>query len=157
MNFKFRGKRLTRDSQDFFRAEDMDLDLTTSKLHLQFDNLFNGDKFLGEQTNSFLNRRSEDIFREIKPKIRKVFADEISGRINEAFSRFPYKEYFLPVADLARINAEAKPEVKTVDAEVKEEMPAEDANPDAKPETKADAVTDEGKKEPKHEWYLWLG
>lgn len=74
----------------------MDLTMNTSKLFLNFDNLFNGDKFLCEQTNALLNRRSDDVFRELRKRIESSFSAEISERVNEAFSKFQYTDYFLP-------------------------------------------------------------
>lgn len=96
LRFKFRGKPISRNSQLYFESMDMNLTMETSKLYLNFDNLFNGDKFLCEQTNNLLNRRSEDVFRELKKRIENSFAEEIAERVNGAFGNFPYSEYFLP-------------------------------------------------------------
>lgn len=74
----------------------MDLKMNASKLYLNFDNLFNGDKFLCEQTNKLLNSRSDDILRELKSKIEASFASEINERVNSAFGDYPYSDYFLP-------------------------------------------------------------
>lgn len=74
----------------------MELNMTTSKLYLNFDNLFNGDKFLCDQTNNLLNRRSDDVFRELKRQVESSFSAEVTERINKAFSNYPYSDYFLP-------------------------------------------------------------
>lgn len=74
----------------------MELNMTTSKLYLNFDNLFNGDKFLCDQANNLLNRRSEDVFRELKRQVESSFSAEVTERVNKAFSNFPYSDYFLP-------------------------------------------------------------
>lgn len=96
MRFKFRAKPISRDDRLYFESNDMILHMNTTKLYLNFDNLFNGDKFLCEQTNALLNRRSDDVFRELKTRIEYSFSAEITERINEAFGNFPYSEYFLP-------------------------------------------------------------
>lgn len=96
MKFKFRSKPISRNNKLFFRTMDMDLTLSMSKLYLHFDNLFNGDKFLCDQTNALLNRRSDDILRELKRKIEVSFSNEIMNHVNVAFFDFPYSDYFLP-------------------------------------------------------------
>lgn len=98
LKFKFRSKPITRGGDDkwYFRSTDMKLNLTADKLYLNFDNLFNGDKFLCEQTNNLLNRRSDDILRELKSRVEASFESEISARVDEAFSKFHYSDYFLP-------------------------------------------------------------
>lgn len=91
----------------------MNLEMETSKLHLHFDNLFNGDKFLCDQANGLLNRRSEDVFRELKKRIESSFSAEILERINEAFAKYPYSDYFIagPAPKLR-----VQPEVREVSA-----------------------------------------
>lgn len=134
MRFRFRGKPISRAEGMFFESRDMYLTMNTTKLYLNFDNLFNGDKFLCEQANALLNRRSEDVFRELKSRVENSFSEEISERINEAFRKYPYTDYFLPgEVPKLKVNPEVyKPEVKSLPTEVaaetaNEETPAETA------------------------------
>jgi len=41
------GKPVTRRGEEYMELESLDLKFSTSRLHIQLDNLFNGDKSLG--------------------------------------------------------------------------------------------------------------
>lgn len=61
----------------------------------RFDNLYNGDKILGETTNRFINEYWRDIFLEIKPALEMTFGEEIQKIANIAMAKIPFDEYFL--------------------------------------------------------------
>lgn len=71
-------------------------DFTTTRLFVQFDNLFNGDKVLGETTNSFLNENWSEILMELQPVLRDVIGDIITAIVGPVFAKFPYDQLFLP-------------------------------------------------------------
>lgn len=62
---------------------------------MQFTNLFNGDKALGEGTNRFLNENWSDILAELKPVLRKAIGNIANGVVSPIFSKFPYEQLFL--------------------------------------------------------------
>lgn len=66
------------------------------RLTLYFENLFNGDKLLGDNMNLFLNENWSDILRELKPSIVDAFTTIISSVINSMFSKIAYDDIFEP-------------------------------------------------------------
>lgn len=59
------------------------------------ENLFNGDKALGESMNKFLNENWEVIFDEMKPVIDEAIGEIVKNIINNVFAKIPYKDLFI--------------------------------------------------------------
>lgn len=70
------------------------LTFDTTRMYLRLDNLFNGDRALGDNMNLFLNENWKDILQELKPAVRETFAQILSGIINSVFDKVPYSEMF---------------------------------------------------------------
>lgn len=66
-----------------------------NRLHMQFANLFNGDKTLSDGTNLFLNEQWSDILNELKPALKKVIAKILLDLVYPFFNEFSYNELFL--------------------------------------------------------------
>lgn len=67
----------------------------TTRMYLRLDNLFNGDKALGDNMNLFLNENWKDILQELKPAVRETLTQILSGIINNVFEKIPYSELFI--------------------------------------------------------------
>lgn len=63
-------------------------------MHFYFENLFNGNKALGDNMNQFLNENWNDIFLEIKGPLIKGFMKVFTAIIGNVFSGIPYNEMF---------------------------------------------------------------
>lgn len=61
---------------------------------MHFENLFNGDKVLGETTNKFLNENWTDILKELKLVLRDTIGGILKNVIGSVFAAFPYTEFF---------------------------------------------------------------
>lgn len=61
---------------------------------MQLDNLYNGDKLLGDSTNLFLNENWEEIYNELKRSIFDAFGLIIQNVMNQVFRKIPYNELF---------------------------------------------------------------
>lgn len=59
------------------------------------ENLFNGDKLLGDTTNQFLNENWSDVINELKPALRDAIGLIAGNVIKAVFERFPYEEFWL--------------------------------------------------------------
>lgn len=70
---------------------------------MQFDNLFNGDKALGEGTNRFLNEAWQEILNELKPVLKKAIGNIAKGVVTPIISKFPYNDLFLWMAPFQTI------------------------------------------------------
>lgn len=64
------------------------------RLIFDFENLYNGDKLLGESTNQFLNESWDDIFREIKTNIFDAFTLIAENTLRNTFNKVPYNDLF---------------------------------------------------------------
>lgn len=65
------------------------------RIHFNFENLYKGDKFLGDATNLFLNENWNDIFEEIKQSLFEACALIADNAVSNIFNKVPYKDLFL--------------------------------------------------------------
>jgi len=65
------------------------------RLIFRFDNLYNGDKILGDTTIRFVNEFWRDIYLDIKPALIRTFEEEIQKIANDAMAKLPFDEYFV--------------------------------------------------------------
>lgn len=61
---------------------------------MNFDNLYNGDKFFGDATNIFLNENWRFVFNETKKSIFEVFSLIIENVMNNVSKKIPYENIF---------------------------------------------------------------
>lgn len=95
LNVKYKPKVIEKKGKQYIQTERFQLDFDTSQLHINLENLFNGDKALGENMNQFLNQNWRDILNELKPAITFAVEEILKGIINRIFSKIPYNEIFL--------------------------------------------------------------
>ncbi|XP_030376611.1 protein takeout [Scaptodrosophila lebanonensis] len=60
------------------------------KMHL--DNLFNGDKVLGQKMNDFLNENWKTLAEEVRPLMTKALVDILRASVDKLFDAFSYDE-----------------------------------------------------------------
>lgn len=92
---KYKPKVLVKNGKQYIQTERFNLDFDTSRLHMKLENLFNGDKALGDNMNQFLNENWRDILNELKPAITFAVEEILKGIINRIFLKLPYIELFL--------------------------------------------------------------
>ncbi|KAI5714376.1 hypothetical protein M8J76_016134 [Diaphorina citri] len=66
-----------------------------SRTYIRLDNLFNGDKYLGEEMNRFLNENYKELQAAFLPVFEQVLADEDKNEMNDIFATVSYDELFL--------------------------------------------------------------
>lgn len=81
--------------KEYLQFSGVKLDFTTSRMHIQLSNLFNGDQLLSDTTNKFLNENWSDILNELKPVLKKAIGDIVNGVVGPFFGKFPYAQLFL--------------------------------------------------------------
>lgn len=67
----------------------------TNHFDVKFDNLFNGDKTLGETTNKIINDNGKEFFEELRPPIEETLATVFRNIANIILSKVPEKDMFL--------------------------------------------------------------
>lgn len=92
---KFIPRVELKKGREYLQFSDVKLDFTTTRLHMHFANLFNGDKLLSDSTNKFLNENWSDILNELKPVLKKAIGNIINGVVGPFFAKFPYDELFI--------------------------------------------------------------
>lgn len=92
---KYKPKVIEKNGKQYIQTERFNLDFNTTRLHINLENLFNGDKALGENMNLFLNQNWRDIFTELNPAITFAVEEILKGIINRIFMKVPYDEIFL--------------------------------------------------------------
>lgn len=61
---------------------------------MNLENLYNGDKLLGDATNKFMNENWLEIFNEIKHSIFDAFGLISENMFTSVFRKLPYNELF---------------------------------------------------------------
>lgn len=62
---------------------------------MKLDNLFNGDKTLGETMNAFLNERWDVLYGEVSPGFLKLLNKKLTQVIQAIMYTVPYNKLFL--------------------------------------------------------------
>ncbi|XP_075146373.1 uncharacterized protein LOC142220873 [Haematobia irritans] len=95
LKIQFIGTSLEKDGSTYMKIQKFRLDFNPKGMHYKIDNLFNGDKILGDNMNLFLNENWEDIYRELKPSIESAFGKIFFSVIANVFTKYPYNKYFV--------------------------------------------------------------
>lgn len=93
---KLLGHPETKDGEEYFHLTKVKLDFDITRLRVNFENLFNGDKALGDNMNLFINENWKEIFAEINQSIAEAISEVLLIAIQGPFSAIPYRKLFLP-------------------------------------------------------------
>lgn len=91
---RFQGKKVEKNGKVYLKPVNTKLVFTTTRMYLKLDNLYNGDKLLGDSTNLFLNENWKDVFPEIRPSVFDAFAQILENYLANLFAKVPYDEIF---------------------------------------------------------------
>ncbi|XP_034252625.1 protein takeout-like [Thrips palmi] len=95
--WKIQGKKLTKkDGKDYFEVIGVNLKMTPKKMEMRFDNLFNGDKQLGNTINRVVNENWQLVYNEIGSSFEQAYAEVIKQHTRSLFLHVPIDD-FLPV------------------------------------------------------------
>ncbi|KAL9888502.1 protein takeout-like [Glossina fuscipes fuscipes] len=90
----FKGIPEEKDGNTFMKLTNFRLHPETKRVIYQFDNLFNGDKVLGDTVNKFVNENWKEVFDELRVPFDKSFGAVFKHIIDEVFNKYPYAKYF---------------------------------------------------------------
>lgn len=94
IQLKWTGKLVDRAGKQYYQLDKLKATFDTSRFYMNFSNLFNGDKALGDNMNVFLNENWQDILKELKPAIIEAFVKIFQKVITDVFDKVPYNELF---------------------------------------------------------------
>lgn len=81
--------------REYLRIDRLAVSINPSRAYINLENLFNGDKALGQSMNIFLNENWKTIFVEMKPVIDDAIGEIVKNIMNNVFAKYPYQEMFL--------------------------------------------------------------
>ncbi|XP_024215575.1 protein takeout isoform X2 [Halyomorpha halys] len=89
-----KGHKEQRGDKTHVKFDSLDLKLKWKKYYVKLENLFNGDKTLGEAVNHALNENQKEIFDTIKPLAEEVVSEVILEIANKITKKFTFDELF---------------------------------------------------------------
>ncbi|XP_075164745.1 protein takeout-like [Haematobia irritans] len=92
LSFDF--KKVEKNGKIFISLEHIKLELIPTSIHFKFDNLFNGNKELGDNFNVFINENWVDIWNEIGSTFTSAVGVVLKKLINNFFEKDPAHTYF---------------------------------------------------------------
>ncbi|XP_015367028.1 PREDICTED: protein takeout-like [Diuraphis noxia] len=97
-NFKLAGKlKMThalKNGTIFLVIQDLSWKFTTSRININFDNLFNGNKVLGDHMNIFLNENWRELFDEMQSAFEQALSSAFIGIIQQFLNQVPLNQIF---------------------------------------------------------------
>lgn len=94
LKFTLSYKLMTVKGREVVKIEKIDAKHFTQKLKLNFENLFNGDKALGDNMNVILNDSWEELNKQLGPPLIQSIALYVQANLNRFLSQIPYSEIF---------------------------------------------------------------
>ncbi|XP_034252626.1 circadian clock-controlled protein-like [Thrips palmi] len=89
-SLRITGKRTKKsDGKDYFEITDVKANMVPKKMSLRLDNLFNGDKQLGDTMNKVLSENWELVFNEISPSLNTAYAELFRRPAHALFIHVP--------------------------------------------------------------------
>ncbi|CAH1399270.1 unnamed protein product [Nezara viridula] len=89
-----KGHKEQRHGKTYVKFDSLDLKLKWKRYHVKLENLFNGDKTLGEAVNHALNENQSEIFDTIRPLAEEVVSGVLLEIANKITKKFTFEELF---------------------------------------------------------------
>ncbi|KAK9686882.1 hemolymph juvenile hormone binding protein (JHBP) [Popillia japonica] len=83
------NQRIVKDDETYLNVKDFFIDFNIGHASVRLENLFNGDKELGEAMNLFLNDNWKSVANEIKPVLEDTIANIFKKFANKIFHKYP--------------------------------------------------------------------
>lgn len=89
------GEPMQKNGESYMKIKTFNVKFETSRLYIYLENLFNGDRALGDNMNSFLNENWRDILQELKSPIEAALGASYQHIAARFFAKVPYNQIFL--------------------------------------------------------------
>ncbi|XP_015514386.1 protein takeout [Neodiprion lecontei] len=93
---KLIGSVVQRQGVDYLIFKKVDFVLNPQSMKLNFSNLFNGNKELGDNMNKFLNENWSQVYDELRHSFQNAFALTIADLTHRFFAQVPYDSLIPP-------------------------------------------------------------
>lgn len=94
VSLKFLTKKVEKDGKVYMHVERSKFSYDVTGANVNFTNLFNGDKALGDNMNAFLNINWRILLDELKKPITSSFGEVFKDLLNDILQTAPYDELF---------------------------------------------------------------
>jgi hypothetical protein len=84
-----------RHGKSYIRPKDPQVSLDSKKSYFNLENLFGGDKRLGEEMNKFLNENDRELTKELNPSIEATIKQIASEIVNTVIGKVPLEELII--------------------------------------------------------------
>ncbi|KAH8347145.1 hypothetical protein KR059_005813, partial [Drosophila kikkawai] len=84
------GQEYQKDGANYLKMNEVNVKYELSDVKIHLDNLFNGDKALGDRMNEFLNENWKALAEEVRPLMTRALKDILSSSVDKLFSSFSY-------------------------------------------------------------------
>lgn len=91
---KLGAKFVEKNGKKHIQLTKRDMELGTKNAHFHFDNLFDGNKELGETTNTFINENWREIYKEVKPVVAETIANVARTYLKNVLDEYSYDDIF---------------------------------------------------------------
>ncbi|XP_052125480.1 protein takeout-like [Frankliniella occidentalis] len=88
------GHEVVKKNKTYFGMEDMKFDVDVGHATIHMDNLFNGNKALGDTMNQFMSDNWKAVYSELKPVINEAVGTLLRDVAKKIFDKFPLEELF---------------------------------------------------------------
>lgn len=89
-------EKYEKNGEIYLRIKKYSVTFNPEKVKLNFDNLFDGDKAIATQLNTFMNENADLLFKELQAPYEETFSQVFTKLSNEVFSRVPMNKIFPP-------------------------------------------------------------
>ncbi|TDG52150.1 hypothetical protein AWZ03_001431 [Drosophila navojoa] len=86
------GEEYKKDGATHLKIKEIKVKYELADVHMQLDNLFNGDKALGKRMNDFLNENWRSLSEEVRPLMIKALVDILRASVDKLFDAFSYDD-----------------------------------------------------------------
>ncbi|XP_049773887.1 protein takeout-like [Schistocerca cancellata] len=93
-DFGFESRTRDGETKSFAIPKNSKLEYNVTRAYIHLDNLFNGDKLLGETTNRVLNENWQDLAKEVGPTIAEAIGEVMRQILQNIFDVVSYEDAF---------------------------------------------------------------
>jgi len=92
---KMSGSKYNKNGAEYFKANNVDIQIRLVRITMKFENLFNDDETLNKVANELINQNTDMFIDDVKPAVEKSIAQKVKALINEIFEKAPF-DVFVP-------------------------------------------------------------
>ncbi|XP_017083888.2 protein takeout [Drosophila eugracilis] len=86
------GQEYKKNGANYLKINNVNVKYDLSDVHIHLDNLFNGDKALGDRMNEFLNENWKALAEEVRPLMSTALVDILRASVDKLFASFSYDD-----------------------------------------------------------------